>query len=53
MLDLWICTSLRDNGELTSDEAVSAATKAFDFERIGPDLRAVMVEQFEAVVNQL
>ncbi len=39
--------SVMDNGELTSDEAVSAVTKALGFERIGPDLRAAITEQFE------
>ena len=29
--------TVMDTGELTSDEAVSAVTKAFGFERIGPD----------------
>ncbi len=44
--------AVMDNGDLTSDEAVSAVTKAFGFERIGPDLRVLIAEQFQAVVNQ-
>ena len=44
--------AILDSGELTSDEAVSAVTIAFGFERIGPDLRAVITEQFEVVVNK-
>lgn len=44
--------AILNNGELTSDEAVSAVTIAFGFERIGQDLRAVITEQFEVVVNK-
>jgi very-short-patch-repair endonuclease len=44
--------AVMDNGELTSDEAVSAVTKAFGFERIGPDLRAAIAEQFEDSFKQ-
>lgn len=44
--------AILDNGELTSDEAVSAVTKAFGFERIGPDLRTVIAEQFEDSIKQ-
>jgi very-short-patch-repair endonuclease len=44
--------AVMDNGELTSDEAVSAVTKAFGFERTGPDLRAAIAEQFEETVKQ-
>ena len=44
--------AILDNGELTSDEAVSAVTKAFGFERIGPDLRTAIAMQFEDSIKQ-
>lgn len=36
-----------DNGELTSEDAIFAVTKALGFDRIGPDLRAAIAKQFE------
>ncbi len=43
--------AVMDNGELSSDEAISAVTKALGFDRIGPDLRAVIAEQFEIYLS--
>ena len=36
-----------DNGELTPEEAIFTVTKALGFDRVGPDLRAVIAKQVE------